>query len=283
MITADSVKRFTLPEEFLRVHDGGWEWDLDESGDRAVLVDPATRGEAFFTGLAYATSVYEIYVDGTNAGQQVEFYSGGRVKKIRNSDGTFYEFYESGALRQVRHVCAGVIGAWRRFAEDGQVLENRVGTFGVDLCDYLRMGAQAFSSAARAQESVLPDEYVVAHGQDVGSFDAPAAQDWSGLAFSRHGDGSLAGYEFRVAGAVVGQWVRFCPGGAVEQLGSAMGVRDGTCWEFYPSGGLRRVSSWCVGQLVAERELDEGGDVAGERGPVVWDSWDGYLDWAVRG
>jgi hypothetical protein len=62
-----------------------------------------------------------------------------------------------------------------------------------------------------------------------------------------------------------------------------MGSRDGTCWEFYPSGAQRRVSSWCMGKPVAARETDEDGNVTDEQGPMAWDTWDGYLDWAVRG
>ncbi|MDR3069122.1 MAG: hypothetical protein LBU50_06435 [Cellulomonas sp.] len=262
---------------------------MDDSGDRAVLIDPTTGDETLFTGLSCvwngdgSIGSYEVYVDGIGVGQWVDFHLGGGVKRIRNSDGTFYEFYESGALERVAHYCAGSVGAWRRFAEDGQVLENQMGSRGGDLSGYLHMGVGRFPSAERAKRLVFPDEYVVNHGQDVGSLDAAVAQDWSGLAFARHGDGSLAGYEFRVRGVVVGQWVRFFPGGAVEQLGGAMGARDGTCWEFYPSGAQRRVSSWCMGQLVAVRELDEDQNVTDEQGLVVWDSWDGYLDWAVRG
>ncbi|MCL1917185.1 MAG: hypothetical protein FWG14_02535 [Peptococcaceae bacterium] len=292
VVTADWAMKYILPGEFLRAHDGGWEWDHDDSGDRAVLIDPLTGEETYFTGIACAwnpdevINSYEIYSDGTRAGQKVKFHHNGRVKRMDCSDGTMYEFHESGTLQRVVFTCGWTQGARRRFDNAGQVVEEW--SYGEDWGDYLDRVARRPRSAREIEPLVLPAEYVVAHGQDVGCLgvvgsegQVPTDRVWSGLAFSRHDNGSVAGYEFRVRGTPVGRWARFRPDGTLWQVGGAMGGLDGASYEFYASGGLARVSLWCRGKPIGFRELDESGQMVNQQVATTWDTWGAYLDWAV--
>ncbi len=289
MITAQDVRKWLLPDEFLRANDGGWEWDRDDSGDRAVLIDPETEDETYFTGLAVSwrhegendLSSYQFYVDGIGTGQAVNFslYRTGVFASIRNSDGTRYRFHDSGQLREVAFMCRDARGGRRAFDEDGQVVESGLGSFGRNWSRYLDAASDSYRSDHR-QQLVLPCEYVVAHGRDVGSFGEGG--QWSGLGFGRYPDSAVAGYEFRVGGELVGQLVRWWPDGTLRLVGSAMGGRDGTWYEYFESGHLERVSLWCRGKPVAARSWDEDGRVVDEQVAMTWDTWDAYLDWAQR-
>jgi len=292
-ITAAGVQKFILPEEYLRAHDGDWEWDTDDSGDRAVLVDSISSEEVFFTGLACAWNLdgsiatYAIYADGTLTGQQVSYHHNRTVERIRHFDGTRLEFSESGSLREIAFICTGTLGASRRFDDTGLVVEN---SSYEDWSNCLDRAVRRFKTSTMADFLVLPPEYVMTHGQDISRLgltepgdEFPGEQRQTGLVFARHPDGSLAGYEFRVNGDPVGRWAHFYPDGTLRKVGGSMGGLDGTCHEFSTSGSLAQVSLWCRGKPVAFRKLDELGQVVAEQTGMTWDTWDAYLDWAAQG
>ena len=289
MVTVQDVSRWLLPDEFLRANDGGYEWDRDDSGDRAVLIDPETEDETYFTGLAVSwrhddekdLGSYQFYVEGIGAGQDVDFSFSrkGAIASIGNTDGTRYTFYDSGRLREVAFTCRGTWGARRSFDEECRVVDSASGAYGQDWGRYLDSVSRSYRSDVERQ-LVLPVDYVVSHGQDVSSLGG--AEGWSGLGFARYADGAVAGYEFRVEGELVGQLVRWWADGTLRLVGSAMGGRDGTWYEYRESGRLERVSLWCRGKPVVARSWDEDGRVVDEQVAMTWDTWDAYLDWAQR-
>jgi len=150
MITADNFSNSLLSLEYLKQHafDASC-LDLDGNyGDYRVLCDPDTGEETLFTGLTYSLISdstlygYTLYVNGARQGQYVRFHLSGKLKIVSNqrnnsSDGTRYEFYESGALRSITIYVSGLCLGGRAYDEDGSVSSEWAESDLVSLLDFM--------------------------------------------------------------------------------------------------------------------------------------------------
>jgi len=134
MITADKFSRSLLSWEYLKHHafDASYLDPDSNYGDFHVLRDPETGEETPFTGLTYSLIDddtlygYTLYVNGARQGQYVRFYLSGRLKTLgsqtnNSSDGTWYEFYESGSLQSIKFYTLGQCLGGRKYDEDGSL------------------------------------------------------------------------------------------------------------------------------------------------------------------
>ena len=146
MITADRFDRWLLSFDYLKEHAFDQaDLDFDSGyGDSRVLRDPDTGEDTPFTGLTYISydditlDGYTFYVNGVRQGQYVRFHRpGGALKtfghQMNNSpDGTWYEFYETGALKRIDFYARGRCFACRAYDEDG-VITGEVADTDADL------------------------------------------------------------------------------------------------------------------------------------------------------
>lgn len=93
--------------------------------------------EHFFTGIIYDCydngdlASYYVVQEGVKNGEMVSFYPNGQVKEIKYLDknvleGIQKEYYENGVLKVVEYRVLGRLKTFKRYDEQGKMLEEKI-------------------------------------------------------------------------------------------------------------------------------------------------------------
>ncbi|MBL5769225.1 MULTISPECIES: toxin-antitoxin system YwqK family antitoxin [Heyndrickxia] len=128
-----------LTKEYIIQHGVEFETNLDFGGpyEQGIVEYDQNDNENLFTGLAYDLydngnlESYFFVENGVKQGAYVEFYPNGNIKRVGNmdksaSEGEQIEYYENGQLKSITNRIAGRAMTYKRFDEQGVLIDEKI-------------------------------------------------------------------------------------------------------------------------------------------------------------